>query len=124
MIGKENGEKYGKSGTIGVITMSGSTAKEYVEVGRHMQRMWLTAELHHLALHPCNGIAYLNEYIKDNDNKVFSEKDIVLLKHAYQDLVHTFSTGNDKHAFTFRIGKAESPSARAMRLPPVITYVS
>jgi hypothetical protein len=124
MIGKENGEKYGKSGTIGVITMTGSDKKDYVEVGRLVQRMWLTSELHHLALHPCNGIAYLNEYIHDSEAGVFSKNDTALLQRAHSELMHTFGTGNDKHAFTFRIGKAESPSARAKRLPPIIIYTS
>lgn len=124
MIGKENGEKYGKSGTIGVITMTSSDKKDYVQVGRSIQKMWLTAEQNSLALHPCNGISYLIEYIHDNNSDVFSKSDTSILKHAHSELVHSFGSGIAKHFFTFRIGKADDPTARAKRLPPKVVYVS
>lgn len=122
MIGKENGEKYAKSGTMGAVTMKGYSPKDYVEAGRSIQRMWLTATQLGLSLHPCNGVYFLVEYINDTGGPEFSKKHVELLEHAYQDVTRGLGSPKEGIAFVFRIGIAAAPSAHAKRLKPVIEY--
>ncbi len=124
MISKENGEKYAASGTFGAVTMTGNAPRDYVEAGRSLEKMWLTATKLNLALHPCNGITYLVDHINDNGGVEFSEKHSSLLKSAYKTIQEEFGAGDNKLAFVFRIGKASAPSARSSRLDPVIEWVS
>jgi nitroreductase len=122
-ISKENGEKYARSGTLAAIVMNGTDKEAYINAGRAVQRLWLTATAHNLAVHPCNGITYLKEYIKDTGGKEFSEKHIRLLEDAYKDVVEGFNVNNKTLAFVFRIGKADNPSARTKRLVPEILFI-
>lgn len=122
MIGKENGEKYAKSGTIGAVTMKGYSPQDYLEAGRSIQRMWLTATSLGLSVHPCNGVSFLVEYIQDTGGPEFSKKHIELLEHAYQDVIRGLGSPKEGIAFVFRIGIAAAPSAHAKRLKPAIEH--
>ncbi len=122
-IGKENGEKYGKSGTFGTIILESSSAQDYVKVGRGVQRMWLSATTIGLALHPCNGVSYLVDYIHEHHDHAFSKKHAELLEEACREVKDGFGVEDKKLAFVFRIGKAEPPTAHAKRLKPVIIFV-
>ena len=123
MIGKENGQKCATSGTLGAFVMANSTKEDYVNVGRSIQRLWLTATKLDLALQPCNGVIYLMEYICDYRRSAFSKKHLKLLEHACKDIVQGFGNMDGHIAFIFRIGKATPPSAHAKRLKPKIEYL-
>lgn len=121
-ISQENGEKYATSGTLGAIVMT-STAKEgWVNAGRSVQRMWLTATKLGLSVHPCNGTIYCMEQINDGGKNNFSEKHSTLITQAYQDIAKGFTISEGTIGFVFRIGYADPPTARALRLAPEIEF--
>lgn len=47
------------SSAVGLILMRGTSPLDYFEGGRAVQRMWLTATEHHLAVHPTTALPYL-----------------------------------------------------------------
>jgi nitroreductase len=123
MISKENGEKYAFGGAFGVIMMKkGGTSLEYVHMGMTMQRLWLTATKLGIAMHPCNGTLYLMSTIEEYGDKEFAHKHNNIIREAYNVILNTVAPGEKRIGFIFRMGKADSPTAVAKRLPPVIEY--
>lgn len=123
-IAKENGEKYARSGTVGVLSVDSTTPEAYVNLGRSVERMWLTATKLGLAVHPCNGTIYFFDAI-ESGNDSFSDEHIKLIKEAYSKMTTIFfqETTTKRLAFMFRIGHAALPTARAKRMVPCITYI-
>lgn len=122
-ISKENTIKYATSPAIGALLMEGDSFEAYIRLGMDMQRVWLTATELGLAMHPCNGTLYLIEFIRNKGGVEFSksQRDYILESerhlHAHFNVIN-----NAKIGFIFRIGEADSPTACAKRLPPVIEY--
>jgi hypothetical protein len=124
MISKENGEKYAKSGTLGIIIANGTGKTDYVNAGRTLQRVWLTGTKLGLAMHPCTGAIYFMEQLQDNGGKEFSNFHQSLIRKAHADIMGAFGVSGVATPMLFRIGFAEKASARALRLDPMITYAS
>lgn len=123
MICKDNGEKYARSGTLIAFTIPHKTKENYVKLGRDIERVWLTATKLGLVAHPCNGTIYFQDKIDEDGGKEFSKKHKHLIGGVYNDIIKGFDIQNGTVAFIFRIGKAESPSAKSYRLHPDIVYV-
>ena len=122
-ISKDNGKKYAASGSFGIFSMRRNSKEEYVHFGMLLQRVWLTATKHDIAVHPCNGTLYLMEYIKHTDGNNLSENQKVDIREAYRSLIDLVKPTDDETiSFIVRLGKAEKPTAVAKRLPPRITY--
>lgn len=121
-ISKDNGDKYARSGTIAAVTMKGSSPKDYVLLGQSVEKMWLTATSLGLSVHPCNGTLYLREHIHDNGSTQFTKKHASLIQNAYNSIINIFEVQEGGISFIVRIGKAESPTARAHRLSPDVVY--
>ena len=119
-ISQENGEKYASSGTLGAIIMAANTKEDWVNVGRSVQRMWLTATKLGLSVHPCNGTIYFMEQINDGGVSNFSEKHSTLITQAYKTITKSFGASTGTSGVVFRIGYADPPTARALRLVPEI----
>lgn len=122
MISKENGEKYAAGGAFGMILLEGTTNADYVALGRKMERLWLTATKHGIAMHPCNGTLYLKSRIIECGEDEFSKEHTKLITDAYQVIVDAVGESKKSIGFIFRMGKAEGPTARATRLLPSIVY--
>ncbi len=118
-IAKENFSLYNSSAAIGVICTQDRTSS-FVNVGRLVERIWLTCTAIHLSFQPITAIAYLGQRLKW-ENGIFSGRHMSLIQKAEAQLKTDFEVGEDKIlAFIFRIGKAPEPSARCSRLPPEI----
>lgn len=122
MISKENGEKYSASGSFGAVHMDGETKEDYVNVGRSVQRIWLTSTSLGIAMHPCNGTIYFMEHWKDSGGKEFSKNHKELIKQSYEVILNSFNVKDSKIVFIFRMGYADKPSAQATRLAPSIVF--
>ena len=124
MISKDNGKKYAESGSLVAITMSGTTKSDYVYLGMQMERFWLTATKLGLAVHPCNGTLYLKIHTHHHGQEAFSDEHITIINDAHKVLIDSFKVKQGRIGLIFRIGRAEKPSARARRLPPVIQVLA
>lgn len=120
MIVKENAEKYAKSGSLGAVIINGNTSKDFVNAGRTVQRAWLTATKLGLSVHPCTGVLFFNEQIKDGGRSFFSKRHLEIIESAYNDIASILGTGGKTIPMLFRIGYADEPTARSMRMKPNI----
>jgi hypothetical protein len=122
-ISKDNGKKYSASGSFGIFSMRRNAKEDYVQFGMLLERVWLTATQHEIAVHPCNGTLYLMEYIKHTDGNNLSDNQKVDVREAYRTLTENIKPKDDESiAFIVRLGKAEKPSATAKRLSPIIKF--
>ena len=122
MIAKENAEKYANSGALAVVVAKGNTREDFVNAGRVAERVWLKATELGLSVHPCTGTIYLTERIKGGDASVFSQNHLETIKTAYSDIERTFRVEGKTIPMLFRIGYADGPSARSLRMKPNILF--
>ncbi|MBM2818188.1 MAG: Nitroreductase [Parcubacteria group bacterium] len=124
MIAKENAEKYANSGALAVVIARGNTREDFVNAGRTAEKVWLKATELGLSAHPCTGVIYLMERIKGGDAEVFNQSHLETIKTAYSDIERTFGVSGKTIPMLFRIGFADEPSARSMRMKPNILFSS
>ncbi len=122
MIAKENAAKYAASGTLGAIVVNGDASKDFVNAGRAVARVWLRAASLGLSVHPCTGVVFFNEQIKDGGAANFSEAQRLMIDEAYKQIVSVFGAEGKTIPMLWRLGFADAPTARSMRMPPVITH--
>jgi hypothetical protein len=121
-IAAENATKYASSGACGIVTMKSGTREDFVNAGRTIERVWLTATKLGLSVHPCTGTLYFMERIKGGDTTSFSAEHQDLIRAAYTDIVETFQTGTLVIPMLMMIGFTDQATARAKRMPLHITY--
>jgi hypothetical protein len=120
MIVKDNIARYEKSGALAVVMIDSNDNKSYVNAGRLAERVWLKATELGLSIHPCTGVLFLMENIKNGNQKVFINKHQEIIKKAYRDITDTFAVQNKTIPMLFRIGYGEPPTATAIRMKPTI----
>jgi nitroreductase len=120
-IAKENALKYASSGALAAVVIPGSSDADFVNGGRAMERVWLTATSLGLAAHPCTGVLYFMQRIKVGDTTSFSPEHTALITKAYADIEKAFGTQGKTIPMLFRIGYADAPTARSQRMAPDIT---
>mgnify|MGYP001573996317 CR=1 FL=1 len=124
MIAKENAEKYANSGALAVVVARGNAREDFVNAGRVAERVWLKATESGLRVHPCTGTIYLMERIKGGDADAFSQSHLETIKTAYSDIEWTFGVEDKTIPMLFRIGHADEPTARSLRMKPNILFAS
>lgn len=122
MIAKENAEKYANSGALAVVVAKGNSREDFVNAGRTAEKVWLKATELGLSIHPCTGVIYFMERINGGDGDVFSQNHLEIIKTAYADIVSTFGVERKTIPMLFRIGYADDPSARSLRMKPNILF--
>lgn len=122
MIAKENAEKYANSGSLAVVVAKGNTREDFVNAGRAAERVWLKATELGLSVHPCTGVMYLMERINGGDANAFSQSHLETIKTAYVDIEQTFGVEGKTIPMLFRVGYADDPSARSLRMKPNILF--
>ncbi len=123
-IAKQSGAVYNASSVIGALIIESDADQAYIEAGRALQRVWLTATSSGLAMQPITAIPYLRDRIQAGESEMFSEEHRTLIRNAYAVFVRAFSVRRDEQhiAMIFRLGRAAAPTAMSHKLPPVIEY--
>lgn len=122
-IAKENAKLYASSSAIGAIVMEGDSPEDFMRAGRVLQRMWLTITSTGLSLQPVTAVAYLAQRIKAGEASELSVEHQELIKKADEETRKLLGIGNNETiAMVFRIGKADAPGGRSLKLDPDITW--
>jgi len=103
---------------MGVITMPGNSRTDYINGGRSMERLWLAATHYKLAMYPLISPFYLFPRLDDPNGAEITQKDrmnLELLKQNFHDT--TAIPSNETGMFLYKIGKADEPQIRSLRLP-------
>ncbi len=104
------------SSAFGLLQMPGKSPKDFVNGGRALQRIWLTATAEGLSFQPTTGITFLIQRLYMEDGKGLSPSEKKIVEAAETRLKELFPTTRDKAIIMlFRIGKSGPPKAYSLR---------
>ena len=122
LVSLANEQIYKTASAIGIVTVQTATPRDFVNAGRIMERLWLTVTAEGLSLQPLAGLVFLMRRIEAGETKDFSPEQIKNITDSYGFIKACFGLQNETVTMMFRIGKGDSPSAQASRLPPIIEW--
>lgn len=120
-IHTESTKTMSSSGLFGAIVVSNDD-KSFIHAGRLMENIWLRTAKLGLGFHLITGVVFYWQQINLGDNKIFSVEERNIINRAYENLSEIFKVKNRIIALTFRIGKADKPSAVSYRRPSKIEW--
>jgi len=117
-IPDQTSKLYEQSGAFIGILGAAHSSRDFVKVGRLMQRIWLAGTSLGLSLHPVGAVLFFKKGIDDNTTDAFSDADKALVHRAHKGIFDSFSPQSDDDVlFVFRAGIAKAPpSASTVRL--------
>lgn len=119
LIAATNRKLYAATAFYGAITIPKVEEKEFITVGRMVERVWLSAISKGISLHPVAGLSYLSMYLKNTNGKGFTEKEKKKVLDADVDIRKFFNLGDETVAFLFRLGRGLPATAKSRKLSPV-----
>ncbi|MBI4138469.1 MAG: hypothetical protein HY482_02690 [Candidatus Wildermuthbacteria bacterium] len=119
-VASQNAKIYASSSAMGLIDMQDNSRESFVNAGRTLERVWLTATALQISFQPVTAVLYLRQRIASGDTKQFSMDHINLVQQAYDTIQNVFGASSRVMAITFRIGYGGTPSAYSSKLPPHI----
>ena len=120
IMAKDTSTLYANSPLIGAVVISDDKDESFINGGRAIQRLWLTTTALGLSFQPVTGLPYLWQRLAAGDNSSFTNKQVILIEKAYRVIDSIFNLDSKIIAMSFRIGKADKPSASSSRLDPMI----
>ena len=102
---------------IGLITMPDSSPASYLNGGRAMERMWLTANQNGIAVQPLmTPLVFLEKYSKHTGNNSFGfmQDEINILNEKIKALFH--EAQHVGMIFLFKLSVAEKPTVKSYRI--------
>jgi len=109
-IARQNSITYASASLVGVISLRDND-EDFIQAGRIMERLWLTATKLGLSFHLITGILFLWQRIRAGEKDFFSKKHIKIIEQAYAAIRDTFQINEGIITLFFRIGRSEPPSA-------------
>ncbi len=111
--------------TVGLVSVPGTGRESYFQAGRAVQRLWLTATSHGIALHPMTGLPYLFARLERGRGEGLSareQSELADLRRRYLTLFEVRQ--GEAETFLFRLGTADAPSARSLRhrIDDILTF--
>lgn len=120
LAAKGNAEAYKTAPLMGVIAMKEFSTIAYVRAGMAFQEIWLEVTSSGLSLHPIAGLLFLAQRILNKEECPWSDEHSTRIIDAYTNIQSKFNANDATLTMLFRIGYAETPTARATKRPPVI----
>jgi molybdopterin/thiamine biosynthesis adenylyltransferase len=115
---KISGKNLEAASAIGFIALPKHSASSYLLGGRLVERMWLTATSHQLAIQPLMAPILMFLKLKHNALAGLPEHLKTELYNAREKYIKLLNIDeNIAEIFLFRLAIAEPPSARSLRLP-------
>jgi len=100
-----------------ILSYAGTGLDSYLNGGRVLQRIWLTATSLDLSLHPMTGLIYLIRRVRSG-GKGLSKNHKKMLLDSFDTVKQLCPLGdNESYIMAFRIGYADPPSDKSVRLP-------
>jgi molybdopterin/thiamine biosynthesis adenylyltransferase/nitroreductase len=110
---------------VGLVTVAGTGRESYFRSGRAVQRLWLTAAAHGVALQPMTSLPYLFARLERGGGAGLAEperRELGALRERYRRLLD--APPECAEALLFRVSIADPPTARSLRRPldDVLTF--
>lgn len=115
-----------KSSAFAIVTTPGHTLADYLQGGRAMQRVWLTATRLGLAFQPLSAVAYLFNRVRFFGGEGLPAETAAKLHELYSRFAPCFPQLDPAHGHVlyFRLGYAGPATARSLRRPVEDVLVS
>jgi hypothetical protein len=109
---------YLRSAAVGLVSVNREEAAAFIEAGRVVERIWLTATLRQVAFQPITGITFLLLRLWLKGGAGLRPGHRRLLDAVGRQLREMLGLGpGELPVMLFRVGFADPPTARALRLP-------
>ena len=121
-IAKDNSKTYSSGAGTGVIIVEDND-KNFLLVGRAVERLWLKAMQMGLSFHLITGTMFFWQGIQGGNSKIFLREHINIVNNAYNKLKEVFGIQRGVIAVAFRIGLSDKPSTISSKKKPEIAWV-
>jgi hypothetical protein len=108
---------------VGVITTTGVSAENYIEVGRILERVWLLTTKEKKSFQVFGVPLLVNELRTHIHGKIFSDFEKREITTMNKDLERVFRGTDQTIVLAFRIGGTKIPAPRTLKMPPKIKYI-
>lgn len=117
-VASENKKTYQQSASFISFVVSDVNKFSSFQVGRDLQRLWLTLTSFGVSLHPLTGIVFLKNKIDNSDSLDLSNTEKDIINQAYSEISRIFKIeSHEKIIFLARVGFADPPSAASPKKP-------
>lgn len=117
LIKKGNEQTYQAASAMGIITAAEKRDEDYIQIGRALQRIWLSATKLGLSFQPLTGVLFFMQALENGASDHFNDRHISEIKNKYQTVRKIFEVHEKNMPIMFRIGYGDAPSARTLRHP-------
>lgn len=124
IVAKDTAKLYSSAGAYGLLIMRDETAASFINLGRSLQKIWLTATKLGVSLQPTAALLYLHQRIREGEVADLAEYQINLIKESNSAIKTLFQTADDRPAMLFRLGKSGAPSAVSIKHAPDIQVMA
>lgn len=123
LVARDARKLHSTSAVFGAIIFSKGNEGDYLKVGILLERIWLTVTKLGLALQPTTTVHFIATRVIAGDPGDLSMSHQELLKSNYSRLQKEFRVSSEeKIAFVFRLGYADSPTGATTRFAPEVVF--
>lgn len=115
LVAKQNAALYSTASAIGVVVSERESARDALDAGMFIERIWLTADALGLSVQPLTGVLYWTLRDRAGVRDGFSDEERKTFLQAYAEVERRADVGDGAAYFMFRVGHAQAPTARARR---------
>jgi hypothetical protein len=120
MIGMNAKKMAMSAAAIGIITMREESPVDFITSGRVLERVWLEATRQGLSFQMMTGITFLMGRIASGDPGTLTPNQVVMVRRGRSELAAVLGNEQDVPLIMFRVGRADPPTARSLRLPVTV----
>jgi hypothetical protein len=120
-IAKGNADVYAQCSLYGAV-LCDPTDEGFLNAGRAVERIWLTAVAAGLSFHLQTGINFLWQRSNAGEDGILSNEHKELVRKMYQDMSTIFAANEKFIPAIFRIGYGGEPTARSSKKIPQIKF--
>jgi len=111
-------DQVASASAVGLLRLRADEPADWLEGGRALQHVWLSATALGLAFQPMTALLYMFEVLDDAGEGTYTERECSILRELRQRLARLFAERTPAPwAMLFRLAVAPAPTARALRLP-------
>lgn len=121
MVAEMNAKQNASASAFGVIAIDRFDRAKYIEAGRLLERIWLTAAARGMSLQIVTGILFLARTLERNTSVPFSAAERAKVREAYSQIRENLK-GPNEPLLIFRVGYGATPSAVSFRQAPTIIF--
>jgi nitroreductase len=120
-IAHQDAQIYSTASLYIAVIAPGVDRRDFVQAGMMMERLWLTATMHGLSVHPITTTLFFGQRIESGEMEGLTERHWDILRRAYESLLRIFRVKKGEcPVLLLRVGYAPPPRARSSKMPPKI----